>query len=106
MVDRADSRELRRPPRERSNVVHVHHHRSGGVAAVLELIFGLFLGTFGIGHIYSGNVGSGLVIMFGWWFFIGAKIALSFLTCGIWYFAAIVAIPALVSRARTQPGWR
>jgi hypothetical protein len=40
--------------------------RSSGTAAVLEVIFGLFFQTFGIGHIYAGNVGTGLFLMFGW----------------------------------------
>lgn len=36
-------------------------------AAVLEFICGLLLCTFGVGHIYAGHVGRGLVIMLGWW---------------------------------------
>ena len=38
-----------------------------GIAALLEILPGIFLQTFGIGHIYAGNVGRGLVIMFGYW---------------------------------------
>lgn len=51
--------------------------RSGATAALLECLPGFFIGTFGIGHIYSGNVGLGLAAMFGWWFFIFAT-----LVCG------------------------
>jgi len=38
--------------------VHHYYHpqKSGGVAALLEVLPGLFLQTFGIGHIYAGNV--------------------------------------------------
>jgi hypothetical protein len=87
----------RRVYREEGPVVHVHIHgagRSGGVAAVLEVVFGLFLGTFGIGHLYAGNVGLGLFLMFGWWLFVAVNVALVFLTCGFWGFVAIVLIPA------------
>jgi TM2 domain-containing membrane protein YozV len=43
-----------------------------GIAALLEILPGIFLHTFGIGHIYAGNVVRGLLIMFVYW-----------LTCGI-----------------------
>lgn len=38
-----------------------------GIAALLEILPGVFLQTFGIGHIYAGNVGRGLILMFGYW---------------------------------------
>jgi outer membrane murein-binding lipoprotein Lpp/DNA-directed RNA polymerase subunit M/transcription elongation factor TFIIS len=100
-LEPAKNRELieaEEPERERRgpSVVHHHHHqqRSGGVAAVLELLFGLFLGTFGIGHIYAGNVGLGMFILFGWWIFVGVNVAASFATCGAWGFVAMFLIPA------------
>jgi hypothetical protein len=86
-----------RAPSATAPEVHVHVHRpgrSGGVAAVLEVIFGLFLATFGIGHIYAGNVGTGLFLMFGWWLFVAANVALTFITCGIWGAIALVLLPA------------
>lgn len=55
---------------------------SGGVAAMLELFFGLFFGTFGIGHIYGGHVAFGLFVMFGAWFVLGVNVALIFLGIG------------------------
>jgi hypothetical protein len=73
--------------RARESVGHVHvSSRSGGTAAVLEVIFGLFLGTFGIGHIYAGNVGTGLFLMFGWWFFVAVAVCAGFLTLGLGWF--------------------
>src|SRR5262249_55924331 len=79
------------------SVVHVHVHapasrRSGGVAAVLEVIFALFLGTFGIGHIYAGSVATGLFLMFGWWFFVSVNVVLC--CTGIWIPIALVLVPA------------
>lgn len=38
-----------------------------GIAALLEILPGVFLQTFGIGHIYAGNVGRGLILMFSYW---------------------------------------
>src|SRR5262245_30454129 len=71
-VEEAPRRRKRRyedddEPRE----VHHYHHgsgKSGGVAAILEVLPGMFLQTFGIGHMYAGNVGMGLLFMFGYWF--------------------------------------
>ncbi len=48
----------------------VHHHSpapSSGTAALLEVLLGLCLQTFGIGHIYAGHVGRGLLLMFAYW---------------------------------------
>ena len=51
-------------------VQQVHHYyypqKSGGTAALLEVLPGLFQ-IFGIGHLYAGNVVTGLLIMFGYW---------------------------------------
>ncbi|MGB3392644.1 MAG: hypothetical protein WA956_15590 [Stenotrophomonas sp.] len=59
--------------------VHHHHHyppKSGGTAALLEALPGIFQ-VFGIGHMYAGNVGTGLIIMFGYW----AVAFVNFLLC-------------------------
>ena len=37
------------------------------VAAGLEVGPGLFLQTFGIGHLYAGRYGTGIAIMFSYW---------------------------------------
>ena len=47
------------------------------VAALLELLPGLIAYTFGIGHIYAGNVATGLIIMFSYW----AVAFVNFLLC-------------------------
>lgn len=58
------------PPAPPAATQHVHHHyhpqKSGGIAAVLEVVPGLFQ-IFGIGHMYAGNVLTGLFFMFGYW---------------------------------------
>jgi hypothetical protein len=78
--------------------VHVHEHRmparSGGTAAVLEVVFGLFFQTFGVGHMFAGHVGTGLFVMFGWWGFLFVNVALAFLTCGFWGYLALIIVPA------------
>lgn len=85
-------RSLRQAEKQREDrVIHVHvSNKSGGTAAALEVIFGLFFLTFGIGHIYAGNVGSGLFLMFGWWFFLVIASCLGVLTLGL----GIILIPA------------
>jgi hypothetical protein len=67
-----DDRRDYRPPRE---------DRSSGVAVMLEVLPGLFFQTFGIGHLYAGNVGAGLGFMLGYWAVLGLNIGLAF--CGI-----------------------
>lgn len=64
--------------------VHHYYHpqKSGGVAALLEVLPGLFLQTFGIGHMYAGNVGTGLIIMFGYWALTLVNLLLCFVFIG------------------------
>jgi hypothetical protein len=86
-----------RRDRRSDRSVHVHIHggrKSGGVAAVLEVLFGLFFQTFGIGHIYAGNVGTGLFLLFGYWLFLFVNVVLAFITCGFWGYVALVIVPA------------
>jgi hypothetical protein len=77
---------------------------SGGVAAVLELLFGLFFGTFGIGHIYAGNVAFGLLVMFGGWFVLGVNVLLcfvgiGFLTLPLCWLAMLILSPLIAANA-------
>jgi TM2 domain-containing membrane protein YozV len=51
--------------------------KNGGLAVALELLGGFFFQTFGIGHLYAGNVGMGLGLMFGYW----ALTAINFVLC-------------------------
>jgi TM2 domain-containing membrane protein YozV len=69
-------------------VQHVVHHyqsppKSPGTAVLLEILPGFFFQTFGIGHIYAGNVGTGLLIMFGYWFVTVINFLLCFLLIGL-----------------------
>ncbi|GMV80845.1 MAG: hypothetical protein AMXMBFR7_20290 [Planctomycetota bacterium] len=56
--------------------------RSGGTAALLEVLPGLFLNLFGMGHIYAGRVGVGLLVMFGYWVLLTINILLCFVIVG------------------------
>jgi hypothetical protein len=84
--------------------VNVIHHRgprsSPGTAAVLEIIFGLFLCTFGIGHIYAGStVGGVLIMFFGWFLLLVTVLSLFSLGCftlPLWLFMLILS-PALAA---------
>ena len=73
------------PPQHVQHVVHHYYAppKSSGVAALLELLPGLFFQTFGIGHMYAGNVGVGLLLMFGYWIVLFFNILLCFLLIGL-----------------------
>lgn len=53
--------------------------KNGGLAIGLELGMGTCFQTFGVGHLYAGNVGMGLGLMFGYWFLTFVNILL----CGV-----------------------
>lgn len=92
------------PPQQ---VVHHIHHgspKSGAVAALLELLPGLFCGTFGIGHIYAGNVGVGLLFMFGFWIVTAINGALmlvliGFVTLPLCWVGFLILSPILAAKA-------
>ncbi len=71
------------PPPPPQQVHHYYHpHKSGGVAALLEVVPGLFQ-VFGIGHLYAGNVATGLLIMFGYWALTFVNFLLCFVFIGL-----------------------
>ncbi|SRR5579883_423195 len=74
-------------------VVRIDRRKSSAVAALLELFFGFFLGTFGIGHFYAGSVGVGLFLLLGWWFYLFVNVVLAFFSCGLWSYLAIIVVP-------------
>jgi TM2 domain-containing membrane protein YozV len=94
------------PPQQ---VQHVIHHyqpppKSSGTAVLLEVLPGFFLQTFGIGHLYAGNVGTGLLFMFGYWFVQFINLLLCFVFIGILtlplcFVLAMVISPILASQA-------
>ena len=99
------------PPQQVQHVVH--HYRtppkSTGTAVLLEVLPGFFFQTFGIGHIYAGNVGVGLLFMFGYWFiqFINLLLCIflvGFITLPLCFILAMVISPILASNtaARTN----
>jgi TM2 domain-containing membrane protein YozV len=67
------------------HVVHHYRHppKSAGTAVLLEILPGFFFQTFGIGHIYAGNVGLGLLFMFGYWFVAFVNFLLLFVLVGL-----------------------
>lgn len=70
------------PPVPVQQVHHYYHpQKSGGVAALLEVLPGFFQ-VFGIGHMYAGNVATGLIIMFGYWIVAFVNFFLLFLFIG------------------------
>lgn len=88
------------PVAESAAPTQVHHyyhpHKSGGTAALLEVLPGFFFQTFGIGHMYAGNVGTGLLFMFGYWGLLFVNVLLMFVFIGFitaplcWILAMIV----------------
>ena len=59
------------------------HQADPGIAALLEVLGGMFAQTFGLGHIYAGNITAGLLFMFGYWFLCFINIMLMFVLVGI-----------------------
>jgi hypothetical protein len=57
--------------------------KNSGLAVALELLGGTFFQTFGIGHLYAGNVGVGLGLMFGYWVLTAINFALCFVVVGL-----------------------
>lgn len=51
-------------------------------ALILEIIFGFF-GLLGVGHVYSGRFALGILLLIGWWVFIGIGAFISSFTLGI-----------------------
>jgi hypothetical protein len=78
--------------------------KNSGVAVALELLPGFFLQTFGIGHMYAGNLGIGLAFMFGYWAlcFVNALlciVVIGFITWPICFVAVAIISPILASGA-------
>lgn len=94
------------------HVQHVVHHyqtppKSTGTAVLLEVLPGFFFQTFGIGHMYAGNVAAGLLLMFGYWFIQFINLLLCFLIIGfitlpLCFILAMVISPILASNTATR----
>lgn len=70
----------------------------------MEVLPGLFFQTFGIGHIYAGNVLTGLFFMFGYWavaFINGLLmfVVIGFVTFPLCWLATMILSPILAARA-------
>lgn len=95
-------------PVQPAQVVHHHYHpqKSPGVAALLEVLPAFFQ-IFGLGHIYAGNVVTGLLLMFGWWLVCAVNFVLLFVLVGYitwplcWIAAVIVSSLWAASSARS-----
>jgi TM2 domain-containing membrane protein YozV len=78
--------------------------KSSGLAVMFELLGGSFLQTFGIGHIYAGNVGTGLAWMFGYWAitfvnFLLCFVIIGFVTWPLCWIAAMIVSSITASNA-------
>ena len=94
------------PPQHVQHVVHRYQTppKTPVAAVLLEVLPGLFLQTFGIGHLYAGNIGVGLLFMFGYWFVQFINILLCFVLIGfitgpLCFLLALVISPLLASNA-------
>ena len=97
------------PPQHVQHVVHHYRQppKSTGTAVLLEILPGFFFQTFGIGHIYAGNVAAGLILMFGYWFVQFVNILLCFvliglLTLPLCFILAMVISPITASNTVTR----
>jgi TM2 domain-containing membrane protein YozV len=93
------------PPPHAQHVVRHYQSppKASVVAVLLEVLPGLFFQTFGIGQMYAGNVGLGLLFMFGYWFIQFINLLLCFffiglLTLPLCFILAMVISPILASR--------
>lgn len=95
-------------------VQQIHHYyqsppRSAGTAVLLEILPGFFFQTFGIGHIYAGNVAVGLLFMFGYWFvafvnFLLLFVLVGFITWPLCFLATVVISSVTASNAASRAG--
>ncbi|HEX8685115.1 MAG TPA: hypothetical protein VF654_01400 [Pyrinomonadaceae bacterium] len=96
------------------HVQHVVHHyrpapKSSGAAVLLEIVPGFFFQTFGIGHIYAGNVAAGLLLMFGYWLVQFVNLLLCFVLVGfvtlpLCFLLAIIISPITAANAASRRG--
>jgi hypothetical protein len=85
------------PPYQKSNYIvkEISPEVEGAatISMVLEIIFGLF-GVLGIGHVYTGRVALGILLMILWWVYIASATIISVFTLGI---AACVFVPLYIA---------
>jgi hypothetical protein len=91
-------------PQEHHHHYHYHQQKSGGTAAILEVLPGFFFHTFGIGHIYAGNVAVGLLLLFGGWIALAINLVLclfliGFITLPLTWIALMIASPILAAQS-------
>lgn len=99
------------PQQPVQQVVHYYQSppRSAGTAVLLEILPGFFFQTFGIGHIYAGNVAVGLLFMFGYWFvafvnFLLLFVLIGFITWPVCFLATLVISSITASNAASRAG--
>ena len=61
-------------------------HKDPSTAALLEALPGFFAHIFGCGHLYNGNIGLGLGLMFGYWLIQLINVVLAFFIVGFFTF--------------------
>lgn len=71
IVETGSGSALATVPQQQPQQVHIHNTyiqpKSSGIAILLEILPGAFFQTFGIGNLYAGNIGTGLVLMLTYW---------------------------------------
>jgi hypothetical protein len=99
------------PQQPVQQVVHYYQTppRSAGTAVLLELLPGFLFQTFGIGHIYAGNVAVGLLFMFGYWFvafvnFLLLFVLIGFITWPVCFLATLIISSITASNAVSRAG--
>lgn len=99
-------------PREITTVREVRYQRpppDPGIAAVLEVLPGILIQTFGIGNLYAGNVAAGILLMLGYWaatavnFFL-CFLAIGFLTWPLTWILFMIIAPIMANNAAKRRG--
>ena len=102
---------MNQPPPTPPVVREVHHYHQGvkpapdpGIAAILEILPGMMLQTFGIGNIYAGNVAGGILMMVGYWVtcvlnFLLLFVLVGFVTWPLTWIAFMILCPVCANEA-------
>jgi len=97
------------PPPRRTAPPSTSQQKDPTTAVLLEVLPGFLLQTFGIGHIYAGDVGVGLAFMFGYWVLLGINAALLCVGIGVFtgpacWLLFMILCPILAAQKCKKPG--
>jgi len=80
-----------------ANFAVLESPKDPGIALVLELLPGIVCQVFGLGSIYAGRVGQGLVVMIGYWIAQLVNVLLTFVLIGFLTAFATFVVTAVVA---------